>query len=402
MHKDPTIANRSTIRCQLAARAVLYSLLLALSPAAGQEAYTLRAFDERIQHGIDLIYNLHFDEADAHFAHIIAAAPDNPLGYFFSAMVAWWRVLIDLEDRSHDQAFYDRLARCIEVCDLRLQSEPLDFDAILFKGGAIGFRGRLRGDREQYIQAARDGLRSLPLLKQSRQLEPSNRDILFGQGLYNYFADVMPQRHAIVRPVMAFLPDGNRELGLQQLQEVAQQGRYARAEAAYFLAQIYRIFEGDKNAALPYLQELYARYPRNALFHRYTARNLIEVGRWAEGIALYKDYVERSAVGQVGYHVHGRIEAQYYLGRFAFFKRDFDEAQVQLSAVDERVNIASRERDQDYAALANLYLGMLADLRSDVAEAQRRYDRVLALPAQGDSHKRARRYAQTPYRASRP
>ncbi len=380
----------------------MIGLLLAPRSTTAEETYTLRGQDERIQRGIDLIYNLHFDEADAHFDHIIAAAPDNPLGYFFSAMVAWWRVLIDLEDRRHDEAFYDRLARCIAVCDQRLQNQPLDFDAILFKGGAIGFRGRLRGDREQYIQAARDGLRSLPLLEQSRQLEPSNRDILFGQGLYNYFADVMPQRHAIIRPVMAFLPDGNRELGLQQLREVAQQGRYARTEAAYFLAQIYRLFEEDHNAALPYLQELYARYPRNALFHRYTARNLIEVGRWAEGVTLYKDYVKRSAAHQVGYHAHGRIEAQYYLGRFAFFKRDFNEAQVQLSAVDERVNATSRERDQAYAALANLYLGMIADLRGDSAKAQQRYDRVLALPVQGDSHKRAKRYAQTPYRASRP
>ena len=155
----------------------------------------MRGFDARIQRGIDLTYNLRFEEAERHFQTIVAAEPDNPLGYFFRAMVSWWRILLDLADKTYDAEFHARLQQCIEVCDRRLAKDPMDFDAILFKGGAIGFRGRLYGDREQYVRAARDGLRCLPLLKKSRQLEPTNKDILFGQGLYHYFAEVMPQRH---------------------------------------------------------------------------------------------------------------------------------------------------------------------------------------------------------------
>ena len=391
MHRISTVLRTATL-----------NLLLVLSSADADSAYTLRDYDEGIQLGINLIYNLRFDEADAHFEAVISAEPDNPLGYFFRAMVTWWRVLIDLDDRSHDETFYSQLARCVEVCDQRLAEDPLNFDAILFKGGAIGFRGRLRGDREQYLQAARDGLRSLPLLEKSSQLEPHNRDILFGQGIYNYFADVMPQRHAIIRPVMAFLPDGDRQRGLNQLREVAEHGRYARTEAAYFLAQIYRIFERDDRAALPYLQSLYAQYPDNALFHRYAARNLIEVGRWSEGYALYQRYVDRSREGHTGYHVHGRIEALYYLGRYAFFKRRFDESKPHLRAADALLENTDRKRDLAYGALANLYLGMLADLTDDPAEAERRYDRVLSLPSHSDSHDRAKRYMKTPYKANRP
>ena len=205
-------------------RSVLLCCALALPAWSEDSAYTIRGFDARIQRGIDLIYNLRFAEAERHFQDIVEAEPDNPLGYFFRAMVSWWRILIDLADETHDAEFYARLQQCIEVCDRRLEKDPMDFDAILFKGGAIGFRGRLRGDRDQYVKAAHDGLRSLPLLKKSRQLEPTNKDILFGQGLYHYFAEVMPQRHRILRPIMAFLPDGDRLLGLQQLKEVAREG----------------------------------------------------------------------------------------------------------------------------------------------------------------------------------
>ncbi|MFT5088758.1 MAG: hypothetical protein ACI8PG_003123 [Planctomycetota bacterium] len=379
----------------------LLCLLVAL-PVHGDEAtYTLRGFDARIQRGIDLIYNLHFDEADAHFAAIIKADPENPLGYFFSAMVAWWRVLIDLENRTHDEAFYKKLEQCIAVCDQRLKEDPLDFDAILFKGGAIGFRGRLRGDRNQYIKAARDGLRSLSLLDKSRQLEPSNKDILFGQGLYNYFAKVMPKRHAIIRPVMIFLPDGDRELGLEQLRQVAKEGLYARTEAAYFLAQIYRIFENDSNASLPYLQTLYARYPTNALFHRYTARTLVEVGRWPEAIALYGQYTKRHYDGQTGYHVYGHIEARYYLGRYAFFRRQYAKAREEFLIVDQLMEDSPRESDLAYAALANLYLGMAADTQKNLPEAQTRYKKVLELPEYDGSHKRAKRFLKKSYSAKK-
>jgi hypothetical protein len=391
------------LRAPLKTSARLALLLCLLAPPAwgGENSYSIRGFDARIQQGIDLIYNLHFDAADAHFAAITTAEPNNPLGYFFIAMVAWWRVLIDLDDRSHDEAFYAALEQCITICDRRLKENPLDFDAILFKSGAIGFRGRLRGDRDQYIKAARDGLRCLPLLKKSRQLEPKNKDILFGQGLYNYFAEVMPRRHAIIRPVMVFLPDGDHELGLEQLRQVASEGLYARTEAAYFLAQIYRIFEKDTNAALPYLQDLYARYPHNALFHRYTARTLTEVGRWPEATTLYKKYVASCRAKKAGYHTHGLVEAHYYLGRYAFFKRRYAEARQQFVQVDELAGDSAREDDLVYASLANLYLGMTADVEDRRQEATARYRRVRELPKYKKSHERAKRYLQAPYTPKR-
>jgi tetratricopeptide (TPR) repeat protein len=378
--------------------------LFLLRPAAGDDApLTMRGgADPRIQQGIDLIYQLHLDDADAYFARIIEAEPANLTGYFFRAMVAWWRVLLDLEDRSHDEFFYARLQECIDVCDARLQEDPDNFDAILFKGGAVGFRGRLRGDRHQFVHAARDGLRSLPLLTKSRQLDPENKDILFGQGIYNYFADVIPEKQPVVRPVMLFLPDGDRDLGLQQLREVGREGRYARTEAIYFVAQIHRVFEDDDAAALPYLEELQETYPRNALFHRYRARTLIALGRWEEGIAHYEEVRRRSRDEQAGYHTRGHIESLYYLGKNAFRQRHHDEALRHFTLVDSLARTLGPDPDDQaargYTALANLYLGMTRDELGRREAAQEAFRRVLDLPAQGRSHELAKAYRKDPYR----
>ena len=372
--------------------------LLALPAWADETTYTIRGFDPRVQQGIDLIYNLRFDEAERHFEAIIEAAPDNPLGYFFRAMVEWWRVLVDLGDESHDEQFYACLQECINVCDRRLEEDPLDFDAIFFKGGSIGLRGRLRGDRGQYLQAARDGLRCLPLLEKSRKLEPANKDILLGQGIYNYFAETMPEKHPVVRPIMIFLPDGDRELGLQQLEEVRREGTYAHTEAIYFLGQIFRLFEDDDHRALPYFEELSVRYPDNSIFHRFTARLLVERGSWMRGTALYEEYVNRSRAGQTGYHKHGRLEAHYHLGKYDFLRQRYDAAVAHFATTASLADGSVRKRDRVYAALANLFLGKLHDLQGRRDEAVRHYEKVRELPDYADSRDRAKKYLRTPYR----
>ena len=385
---------------RLQLRSSIYTLLafFLLGPTdVKSESYSLRGFDSRIQEGIDLIYGLHFQSADNHFLEIIESDPANPLGYFFRAMVAWWRVLIDLEDESHDENFYVLLERCIEVCNARLKNDPFDFDSVLFKGGALGFRGRLRGDRGDYLGAARDGLRALPLLNKSREMEVTNKDILFGQGLYNYFADVMPKRHKILRPIMFFLPDGDREMGLEQLRIAAHEGRYAKAEAAYFLAQIYRVFEEDFNSSLPYLESLYRRYSDNALYHRYLARNLVEVGQWERGSRLYSDYIKCVRAGNPGYHVHGEIESHYYLGRLAYFKKNWGSARDHFLALENLLSVPLRKRDLAFASLANLNLGMIADRLSQREEAIGFYTRVLDLPSYSDSHSKAQRFLERPF-----
>ena len=75
------------------------------------------------------------------------------------------------------------------------------------------------------MRAASDGLKCVPLLQISRELEPDNKDILFGQGVYNYFIEVIPQKYPVVRPITWLLPKGKRETGLEQLRLVAAEGQ---------------------------------------------------------------------------------------------------------------------------------------------------------------------------------
>ena len=56
--------------------------------------------------------------------------------------------------------------------------------------------------------------------------------------LYNYYAEWISENYAILRPVLMFFPDGNKELGIKQLKTVANNAFYTRTEAQYFLMRI--------------------------------------------------------------------------------------------------------------------------------------------------------------------
>ena len=142
-------------------------------------------------------------------------------------------------------------------------------------------------------------------------------------------------------------------------------------------------------------------YPENALFHRYRARTLIALGRWVQGIGQYEEVARRSRAGQAGYHQRGHIEALYYIGKNAFRQRRREAAVGSFSAADSLARTLGPDpEDQEtngYAALANLYLGMTFDELGRQEDARQSYARVLELPEQGTSHKKARRYRGDPY-----
>ncbi len=253
--------------------------------------------DARVQRGIDYIYNIEFEKADREFAEVIRLAPDHPAGYFFQAMTEWWRILSNFDDESHDKHFYEMLDHVVDICEKRLENNENDVTALFFKGGAVGFRGRLRANRGAWLAAANDGLVALPAVRKAFKLEPANYDVLLGMGIYNYYADVVPSEYPIVKPLMIFLPSGDKKKGLEQLERAAQKARYAKTEAMYFLVQTcYFTYEKQFVRALELARELHERYPRNPLFHRMVGRCYVSMGigrkpsrslkRWKNGFGM--------------------------------------------------------------------------------------------------------------------
>jgi hypothetical protein len=63
-------------------------------------------YDSVVTTGIKQIYNIKFTEAEKTFRSLIADYPDKPAGRFFLAMVDWWKILINPDNESYDDIFF--------------------------------------------------------------------------------------------------------------------------------------------------------------------------------------------------------------------------------------------------------------------------------------------------------
>lgn len=354
-------------------------------------------FDARTKRGVDYIYNLEFERADQEFSELVKMRPRHPAGHFFLAMVQWWRILIDIENEQYDDQFHKALDNVIDLCDELLDENKNDVTALFFKGGAIGFKGRLEAHRSQWLAAANAGRRALPIVREASALDPDNYDILLGTGIYNYYAEVIPEKYPFVKPLLLFIPSGDRDKGIQQLTKTSQRGKYAAIEATYFLMQLYYLHEKNYGMALSYALTLHERFPNNVLFHKYLGRCYAAVSNWVHVEKVCSDIVERVHSGRRGYDAVAEREARYYLGTAAMSTGKPAESLQHFWRCDELSRRLDTEEPSGFMIMANLKAGQVYDLltKRDLAIAQ--YKKVLAMHEYRDSHKQAEQFLKTPF-----
>jgi len=354
-------------------------------------------YDAAVQRGIDCVYNLEFEKAEQEFTTLMTLRPHHPAGRFFRAMVIWWKIMIDVENRRYDDQFFAALDGVVEMCDSLLEIKGDDLDAIFFKGGAIGFEGRLRFHRDDWLGAANAGRKALPLVQRASELDPENYDIYLGTGIYNYYAEVIPNEYPVVKPLMLFVPPGDKKKGLEQLTAAAEKGRYAAVETMYFLTQIYYNYEKDHPRALQLSLTLHNRFPDNMVFHKYVGRCHVAMSNWERADAVFREILERADAGQRGYTPVIEREALYYLGMSAMNTRRFDEALQHFYRCDALSRRLDVREPSGFMVMVNLKIGMTYDLlgKRDLAVLQ--YEKVRSMKEFKDSRTQAERYLNTPY-----
>ncbi len=353
--------------------------------------------DGRLQKGIEKIYNLEFEKADQEFAEVVRLQPQHPAGHFFQAMTEWWRILSNFDDESRDKRFLEMLDKVVELCEQRLDQNENDVAALFFKGGAVGFKGRLRANRGSWLLAANDGLVALPAVRKAYKLDPQNFDVLLGMGIYNYYAEVVPSQFPVVKPFMIFLPSGDKKKGLEQLELAAQKARYAKTEAMYFLLQTYFMYEKHYVRALELARELHSKFPQNPLFHRMYGRCYVSTGYWGEAFQIFSEVEKRYRNRQPGYDLYDGREAYYYIGRHYFLAGKLEESLQNLYKCDELSRSVDKGVASGFMSMANVTIGMIYDLQKRRGSALAQYQKVLGMKEYENTHKEARRFMEKPY-----
>ena len=279
-------------------RRAALAAVLCVAVASSAQAQTTSvlddpAFEAEATRGLDLLYNMEFDRAEAIFDRLAARHPAHPVAPFLQALVPWWQILMDLSDTRHDDAFFDRMDEVIDRADRLLRRDGDNRDAKFFKGAALGFRGRLQSNRRSWLKAALDGKRAMGYVLDVADESDANADFLFGRGIYDYYAAAVPERYSWSKPFMAMFPAGSEARGLAALHRTFRDGTFLRAEAAYFLLQIYYIFERDYTKTLQFIGWLREEYPDNAFFHAMEGRIYSRFGDWDASERVFQTVMRR-------------------------------------------------------------------------------------------------------------
>ena len=365
-----------------------------------QPVYDSILDDPRVQElgkqGLDHLYNMEREEAAKVFDEIEKLYPKHPVGPFLKGLNIWWDVMIDLPAETHDKAFFREMDSAVRRANRLLKRNRRDFDAMFFKGAALGFSGRLKSNRGRWFKASLDGKNALDYVMAIAEKEDENADFGFGRAIYDYFSVVIPEEYPAVRPFMVFMPKGDKGRGLQNLQRTVDEGYFIKTEAAYFLLQIYYTYEKDFNKSREYIDWLRTAHPKNSFFHIYEGRVFFRWGRWSDAQAVFENVLARYDSQRPGYSRTIGEQALYYLARTHMVYRRYNEALVHLRRLEK---IGEQAGDSSvFRILAFLRLGMTYDALGERDTAVRYYEQVLDLDDWSGAHDRAERYLKTPYR----
>lgn len=353
-------------------------LLIVFSFLVSESSFS-QSSDDLIKKGVLYVYHLKFDSAEMQFNKVKSKEPLNPIGYFFHALVEWWKINLDKTDESLDEEFYERIEKVVDVADEILDENEYDVNALLYKGGALGYRGLVRSLRDSWLKAAEDGKEALNLLKKASDLNPSNKDALLGIGIYNYFAEYVPERYPIVKPLMIIFPKGDKVKGLFQIKESASNSKFGKYEARFILAFLYLKYEKNFYESESFSKNLFQEFPENPVFEKYLYNCYVGLGKWYEAINGWDAVLQKNLNGQQGYNnLSLQREANYYIALSYSKLGKILEAEKYLFKSEEITKIIDKE-DTAFGAFTYLLLGMLHDAKGNKDLANEYYDKVISM-----------------------
>jgi hypothetical protein len=343
---------------------------------------TSEPVDAKYRAALDLLYEGYTDTALERLSSLAAEAPDDSMGAYLGALALCWKIEQRPDSRALEAEFHRRVAGAIALADRRLAADPGDVRALLARGAAHGVESRLHLFRAERRDAAREAVRMREDLLEVHRLDPADEDALFGLGLYDYYADVLPRLLKLVRFVFG-IPGGDRERGLARI-VAARDARLHRTEARWQLYEIYAFYENDPDRAWSEIAALHRDYPQAPLWGLKLAEHLRErLGLLSDSAATAREVLDAASGGQPNFSPVVAAMARLSLGETLLRDLRLGEAAEALRAASHAPAEASA-----VATRARFFLGRALELSGRRSEALPHY-RAAASTADADLRWRA-------------
>lgn len=358
-------------------------------------------------------YNLEYDQAIAELEKSLAKNPNSPelhnhlaqciqfremykVGALESELVSGnnsflRRPKIDTTPEI-EKRFLDEVQKAITLAEARLKTNPNDAAAYYTLGVSYGLRANWNFlVRKAWRDALHDATTARKMHNKVTELDPANYDARLVQGAHDYVVGSLPTFYKMLGFLVGYR--GDREKGIQTLQQVAEKGKYNSVDAKVLLCAIYRR-EQRWPAAAPVLEELIRRFPRNYLFRFEQSQLYSATGQKDKAIATIQRCAELKKSGAPGFADLAAERIYYHIGNIQFWYQDYTQAAENLT----KAAAGSATLDLNTGTLAWMRLGQVYDMTNRRALALEAYRKAIAFAPEAEAAKESRRYLSTPYR----
>jgi len=374
--------------------------------------FALRAQDALVSEGYDHFYNLEYSEAIAAFTSEIEEHPDDPDAWnhlahatLFRAMYRGGALESELVSGSNpflrrqkvkttaaeDQQFYEAIDKALDLAQTRLAENEDDSRAL----EALGVSYALRANynflvRKVWADALHDATDARKAHTRLTQLEPDNVDARMIPAIYDYVTGSLPLGYRILGFLAGYR--GDRKRGIESLQSVAQDGKSNRVDAEIMLAAIYRR-ERRAPDAIPLLEDLTNRFPRNFLLHFEIVQMYSDLGDKTSALAEIGRIRDLRQTGAAGFAELQPEKIDYLEGNLLFWYSDLDQALDDM----KKVTAKARELDLNTGIMSWMRLGQIYDLMGRRVSAVAAYKKAVAMAPLSEVGKESGRYITQPY-----
>lgn len=355
----------------------LAASLLAPPVARAADHYITPELDSYLMQGIDGIYNMDFDRAEAAARKAVALNPEHPNAYMGLAGILWTRYVYGTDQT--DQALlvpFDRaIKKTIEVANAWLKKHPKDPMGLMTLGAAYGIDSRLMVIRREWLSAYWTGRKAVQITRDAVKQNPELWDAYLGLGMYDYYTDVYPRFIGVLAKIVL---RGNRLRGIETLRMVAEKGHYSQNNAKILLVEIYTEDAwGAKNPekAVEIMRELRAKYPDSAMMHSAEFVALYEAGRYDEVAKSAQEYIARVKSGKYNSIELGKGYVALATALWAQRKHDLAFAAFKQAEAVQYAGKMSR-----WAVWAHIRAGNMEDAQGRRADAVADYKLAAAQP----------------------
>ena len=255
-------------------------LFCAFVPSSAQDNHA--QLDALRAEGYEALYNLDYDTARSRFKKMIELAPDDPAGAQCYASSLWvqqlneaWKLKATLYsdkstddksrvDRKQSEEFRRWTRQAKQLSQARLRKDPKDVEALYFLGAAEGLEAAYAaGIERKFMPAFRSGQDAVEHHRAVLKLAPDFHDAELTIGLMNFVIGSLPLPTKMLAATMGVR--GSKKRGLEALERVAKEGKWAHDLARMLLIDLYRREKRFADAA-EMARQLAEKYPRNNIF----------------------------------------------------------------------------------------------------------------------------------------